>query len=253
MIAPVSDVGSETLDRDASIPLYLQLASLLRGRIERGEWQPGQKIPSENELNRLYGVSRMTARQVLAQLVNEDLLFRVQGKGTFVAHPKISTRSPAYKGIREQLEGMGYAVATKVLVNDVVPADERVAHALQILAGEPVHEIRRVRLIADGEPISLHVSYVPERLAPVIAVDDLVNRQLCVVLEEDHGLRMSKISESLESTLPNAQEAKALKIRRTTPLLLLTHEIADPSARLFEFSRILFRGDKLRLQFHYEL
>ena len=253
MIAPASDVGSETLDRDASMPLYLQLARLLRGRIERGEWQAGQKIPSENELNRLYGVSRMTARQVLAQLVSEDLLFRVQGKGTFVAHPKISTRSPAYKGIREQLEGMGYAVATNVLVNEIVPADEPVARALRIPLGEPVHEIRRVRLIADGEPISLHTSYVPERLAPAFDIDDLVSRQLCVVLEEDHGLRMSKVSESLESTLPNAQEAKALKIRRTTPLLLLTHEIADPSGRLFEFSRILFRGDKLRLQFHYEL
>ena len=143
MIAPVSDVGSETLDRDASIPLYLQLAGLLRGRIERGEWQAGQKIPSENELNRLYGVSRMTARQVLAQLVNENLLFRVQGKGTFVAHPKISTRSPAYKGIREQLEGMGYAVATKVLADKVVPADEPVARALRIPVGERVHEIRR--------------------------------------------------------------------------------------------------------------
>ncbi len=253
MIAPVSDVGSETLDRDASIPLYLQLAGLLRGRIERGEWQAGQKIPSENELNRLYGVSRMTARQVLAQLVNEDLLFRVQGKGTFVAHPKISTRSPAYMGIREQLEGMGYAVATKVLANDVVPADDRIARALQIPTGERVHEIRRVRLLADDEPISLHTSYVPQRLAPAIDAGDLVDRQLCVMLEEDYGLRMSRISEGLESTLPNAQEAKALKIRRTTPLLLLTHEIADPSARLFEFSRILFRGDKLRLQFHYEL
>ena len=148
MIAPVSDVGSETLDRDASIPLYLQLAGLLRGRIERGEWQAGQKIPSENELNRLYGVSRMTARQVLAQLVNENLLFRVQGKGTFVAHPKISTRSPAYKGIREQLEGMGYAVATKVLADKIVPADEPVARALRIPVGERVHEIRRVRLLA---------------------------------------------------------------------------------------------------------
>lgn len=251
MIAPATDLGSETLDRDASMPLYLQLASLLRGRIERGEWQAGQKIPSENELNRLYGVSRMTARQVLAQLVSEDLLFRVQGKGTFVAHPKISTRSPAYGGIREQLEGMGYAVATKVLVNDVVPADDPVARALRIPVGEPVHEIRRVRLIADGDPISLHTSYVPERLAPTL--DSLVERQLCAILEEDHGLRMSRISESLESTLPNAQEARALKIRRTTPLLLLTHEIADPSARLFEYSRILFRGDKLRLQFHYEL
>jgi GntR family transcriptional regulator len=253
MIAPVSVMGTEMLDRDASMPLYLQLAGLLRARIESGEWKPGQKIPSENELNRLYGVSRMTARQVLAQLVNEDLLFRVQGKGTFVAHRKISTRSPAYMGIREQLEGMGYAVDTKVLANHVVRADERVARALRIMPGERVHEIRRLRLLPDDEPISLHTSYVPTRLAPRLDADDLVARQLCVVLEEDHGLRMSKVSESLESTLPTAQEARALKIRRTTPLLLLTHEIADPAARLFEFSRILFRGDKLRLQFHYDL
>ena len=253
MIAPALEMGSEMLDRDASMPLYLQLAGLLRGRIERGEWQAGQKIPSENELNRLYGVSRMTARQVLAQLVSEDLLFRVQGKGTFVAHPKISTRSPAYMGIREQLEGMGYAVATKVLTNHIVPADEPVARALRVMPGERVHEIRRLRLLPDDEPISLHTSYVPVRLAPHLDARDLVDRQLCVVLEEDHGLRMTKISESLESTLPSAQEARALRIRRSTPLLLLVHEIADPSARLFEFSRILFRGDKLRLQFHYDL
>src|SRR6476646_7948296 len=127
MTAPASEMGSEMLDRDASMPLYLQLAGLLRGRIESGEWKPGQKIPSENELNRLYGVSRMTARQVLAQLVNEDLLFRVQGKGTFVAHRKISTRSPAYMGIREQLEQLGYATTTRVLSSDVVTADPRVA------------------------------------------------------------------------------------------------------------------------------
>ena len=253
MTATASEVGSETLDRDGSMPLYLQLAALLRGRIESGEWKSGQKIPSENELNRLYGVSRMTARQVLAQLVSEDLLFRVQGKGTFVAHRKISTRSPAYMGIREQLEGMGYAVSTKVLANRIVRADERVGRALRVLPGERVHEIRRVRLLPDDEPISLHVSYVPERLAPHLDADDLVARQLCVVLEEDHGLRMSKVSESLESTLPSVAEARALGIRRTTPLLLLTHEIADQSARLFEFSRILFRGDKLRLQFHYDL
>src|SRR6478609_11233472 len=138
MTTPASEIGSEMLDRDASMPLYLQLAGLLRGRIESGELKPDQKIPSENELNRMYGISRMTARQVLAQLVNEELLFRVQGKGTFVAHRKIGTRSPAYMGIREQLERMGYATTTKVLSSEVVPADVRVAEHLRISPGDAV-------------------------------------------------------------------------------------------------------------------
>src|SRR5690349_18642744 len=212
MIAPTSELGSETLDRDASIPLYLQLAGVLRSRIESGEWTAGQKIPSENELNRLYGVSRMTARQVLAQLVNEELLFRVQGKGTFVAHRKIGTRSPAYMGIREQLERMGYETTTKVLSSEVIPADVRVAEHLRISPGSLVYRLSRVRLVED-EPISLHTSFVPKALAQDLDADDLVNRQLCVVLENEHGLRMSRVNESLESTLPSADEAKLLRIR----------------------------------------
>lgn len=248
-----SSMQLQPLDRHGATPLYLQLARVLRERIDSGEWLAGQKIPSENELNRMYGISRMTARQVLATLVNEDLLFRVQGKGTFVAHRKISTRSPAYMGIREQLEGMGYAVQTEVIGHDVVPADSRVAESLRLTPGEPVHAIRRLRLLPDAEPISIHTSYVPAALAPGLERQDLVTRQLCVVLESEHGLAMSKVDEMLESTLPSAQDAIDLRIPRSTPLLLLTHQISDPHSRLFEYSRILFRGDKIRLQFHYDL
>lgn len=241
-----------SLDRGGSTPLYIQLANVLRDKIERGEWKPDQKIPSENELNRMYGISRMTARQVLAQLVNEELLFRVQGKGTFVAHRKIGATSPTYLGIREQLERMGYATTTMVLSSEAAPADVRVAAHLAISPDELVYRLRRVRLV-DGEPISLHTSFVPKRLAADLDADDLVNRQLCVILENEYDLRMSRVVESLESTLPSADEAKQLRIRRTTPLLLLRQEISDPSGQQFEYSRILFRGDKIRLEFQYDL
>ena len=175
----------------------------------------------------------------------------MQGKGTFVAHPKISTRSPAYKGIREQLEGMGYAVATNVLANEIVPADEPVARALQIPLGEAVHD-PLVRLIADGEPISLHTSYVPERLAPSIDADDLVSR---AVRGAGGGPRPAHEQGQREPGVHAAQRpgGEGPQDPPDHLLLLLTHEIADPSGRLFEFSRILFRGDKLRLKFHYEL
>lgn len=241
-----------SLDRGGSTPLYIQLANVLREKIERGEWKPDQKIPSENELNRMYGISRMTARQVLAQLVNEDLLFRVQGKGTFVAHRKIATRSPAYMGIREQLEHMGYSTSTRVLSSELISATAKVARSLDIAEEEPVHEIRRIRLV-ENEPISLHTTWVPHRLAKELAADDLVNRQLCAILEEEYGLRMAAVHESLESTLPNPDEARLLRIRRSSPLLLLRHRITDPTGRPFEMSRILFRGDKIKLEFQYDL
>lgn len=102
------------LDRGTSTPLHAQLTTILRGKIERGDWQPGEKIASENELSHIYGISRTTARQVLTQLVSGGVLFRVHGKGTFVARRKIAARPLAYMGIREQLERRGYVITTRV-------------------------------------------------------------------------------------------------------------------------------------------
>ena len=102
------------LERDNPRPLYQQLRDILVDAIESGKWGPNEKIPSENNLSATYGLSRMTVRAVLTDLVKEGLLYRVQGKGTYVAE-KIRTLSPSYIGIREQLEKKGYEVETKVL------------------------------------------------------------------------------------------------------------------------------------------
>lgn len=103
------------LERNSPTPLYQQLEDILRVFISNGQWSPDHPIPSENELSKAYGLSRMTVRAVITNLVREGLLYRVQGKGTFVVPPKISTRSPAYLGIREQLEEQGYSTATKLV------------------------------------------------------------------------------------------------------------------------------------------
>lgn len=242
----------ETLNRKSAVPLYVQLADILRTKIQQGEWEPDEKIPSENELNRMYGLSRMTVRQVLTTLVDEDLLYRVHGKGTFVAHRKISTRSPSYQGIREQLEAQGFDTHTEVLGEDIVPADARVARHLDIEPGDSVYRIRRVRRV-EGKPISIHESFVPEQLAPDLLHADLAQQQLCTVLERDHGLRMAKVEETLESALATKSEAAALEARAGTPVLLLRQHIRHDDGRLFEFTKIIFRGDKVKLEFHYDL
>ena len=94
-----------------------------------------------------------------------------------------------------------------MLSTEVIPADSVVAAALRVSQGTRVHEIRRLRL-AEDEPISLHTSYVPQELAAGLASSDFVNKQLCQILEEGYGLRMTKVKEGLESTMASAAGGK---------------------------------------------
>ena len=164
-----------TLNRNSAVPLYLQLADELRHKIVSGEWQPEQRIPSENELNQIYSISRMTIRQVLGKLVDEGLVFRVHGKGTFVAQRKIATRSPSYYGVREQLEAQGYSTRTATLVSEVVEADDRLARALRDGATDGVDTLGR-GLVERGLSIPPRLT-----LRPGLTFRIILNRDLDLV------------------------------------------------------------------------
>lgn len=243
---------TEVLERESAVPLYVQLEQILSGKIASGEWLPSQRIPSENELNRMYGLSRMTVRGVLTKLVNDGLLVRVPGKGTYVASKKISAVSPAYRGIREQLEALGYSTTTRLVSIGRELASSVVREQLGLANGDEVYVIVRVRS-AQGEPISLHRSHVPAVLAPGLDEHDVVAEQLCVVLENAYGLAMSHVREHLEAVAVTQVEAKLLGMHRGDPALLLHDLIVDPTGQPFEYSSIVFRGDRLRLAFDYSL
>ena len=242
----------DVLNRNSGIPLYVQLEDILRAKISEGEWQANQRVPSENELNKAYGVSRMTARGVLTRLVSDGLLFRVPGKGTFLAPVKINAISPAYRGVREQLESMGYATSTEVLSVRLETPSTKVRARLRLNADQGVYAIHRLRAV-QNEPISLHHSYVPAHLARGLDEYDTATEQLCVVLEKSYGLAMQHVIEHLEATSATAEEAELLKMPKGQPVLLLEDVISDPHGTTFEYSSIVFRGDKIRLQFDYNL
>lgn len=194
----------------------------------------------------------MTVRGVLTKLVNDGLLFRVLGKGTYVAPNKISAVSPAYRGIREQLEAMGYTTTTQLVSLEKMSPPSDVRNHLNLTLMEKIYEIVRLRT-ADGSPISLHRSYIPTHLAPGLDQHDIVNEQLCVVLEKRHGLRMRKVREHLEAVAVNNVDAKHLGMHRGDPVLLLEDLISDEADRPFEYSKIIFRGNSLRINFNYDV
>ena len=247
----VTDWRKNMLDRNNPKPLYAQLEDRLRSCILSGEWQANHAIPSENEMSRTYGLSRMTVRSVVTTLVNEGLLYRVQGKGTFVAEPKISTRSPAYLGVREQLEQMGYQTSTRLVTFNTIEANGHVAAMLGIQRDDPVYFLERVRY-ASGRPISIHRSYLPCALCPALADKALEGEQLCVILEREFGFKTAFVSETLESIMASASDAMLLQIEQGFPLLRLEDVNITAAHQPFEYTTVLFRGDKIKLHFEYD-
>ncbi len=230
-------------------PLHLQLEEVIRERIT-SEWEPGSPIPSENELSRQFGVSRSTARSVLTQLVGEGLIYRIPGKGTFVSEAKIQTKGNAYACIRDQLEQKGYEIFTRIDSLAEVPASKRVAEALQLVEGDRVYEIRKVRFV-QKEPMSLHVSYFPGYLFDRFLEQDFTSGRLCEMLEEKYGIVNGRVSETLESCVANFNEAELLRVLPGHPLLLLWNLNYSRDGVPYEFSKILFRGDRIQLSFDY--
>ena len=241
---------TDVVDRDSAVPIYQQLEDIFTAKIASGEWSANDRIPSENDLYRHFGLSRMTVRGVPTKLTAEGLLVRVPGKGTFVAPDKINAVSPAYRGIREQLEVLGYDIATELVSIDRGPAPKRVRERLGLGPTDDVFAIVRRRTV-DGDPLSIHRSFVPAALAPTLDTLDVVGEQLCVVLEDAFGLAMHDVAEGLEAVAVAEADAALLDLRRGAPALQLTDVVSSRVGTRFEYSTIVFRGDRMRLQFDY--
>lgn len=237
------------LEKNSPKPLYQQLKDILVDAIDSEKWKANEKIPSENELSSIYGLSRMTVRSVLTDLVKEGLLYRVQGKGTFVAE-KIVTVSPSYIGIREQLEKMGYEVETRIVECQEERSSETVAKKLNLLPGESVFKIKRVRYIREIR--RLHISYINARYKEKLTVEMLEKEQLCVLLSENYGIHKKKVSETLESVVASNEEAELLAVEKGHPLLLLRDVLYDEISRPYEYTKVVFRGDRIKIRLQYE-
>lgn len=238
------------LSRDNPKTLYQQLREILIDSIESGKWQPDTKIPSENELAATYGMSRMSVRNVITDMVKEGYLYRVQGKGTYVSE-KIIAISPYYVGIREQLEGMGYEVETEIKNVSVEPCGPGIAGKLRLKEGTPICRITRVRKVK-GSPISIHISYINTFYSANLTKELLEKEQLCVLLNENYGLTRKRVEETLESVAASEEEAEYLGVEKGYPLLLLKDTLYSEEEIPYEYTKVIFRGDRMKIKLEFK-
>ena len=174
---------SNSINFDSYIPYYIQLIEALKAKISRGEWKPGDKIPSEPELCVYYGVSRTVVRQALREIELDGLILRKKGKGTFIAEPKINeSLVEKLTGFYQDMLERGHRTVTQVLKHEIEPCTAKIARDLHIAPGTSVFCIERLRFV-DGVPIVLVTTYIPVSLCPQLADQDLSNQSLYQILE----------------------------------------------------------------------
>jgi GntR family transcriptional regulator len=238
------------LERNSAVPLWEQLDTILREKIEIGAWKTGQMIDSENELSKEYTISRMTVRNVINRLVQEGLLYRVPGKGTFVIEPKIHAKPLAAMGIREQLEKEGMQIRTIVVDNKVTLPSDRIAKKLGIENTQAVYYIERIRYIED-KPLSIHRTYLKQLMNPLIEEGRLEKDQLCNILEDDYNLVPTYIKETLELVYATADQAGKMGLNKGHPMLYLKDK-RFVNHTIIEYSEVFFRGDQIMISFEYD-
>ena len=236
-----------TLTRDSSVPLYIQIKEHLRMQIQTGVYPAGTKVPSERQLARQFGVSRMTARQALQALAHEGLIYSQVGKGTYVSLPKIEGRLQALAGFSEEMAQRGVRTSSKVLIAVIEPADEITASYLQINRGDEVIVLSRVRM-ADEVPIALETAYLAHRLCPgLLNSHDFSRESLYEALRKDYGLVLVRAEQTIEARMAEPYECEALELEDPMPVLSITRVTYSDKGHPVEYVRSVYRGDKYRL------
>src|SRR5262245_6693928 len=208
-----------TLSKDLPIPLYHQLKTLLLERIRTGEMKPNDRLPAEDELAAIHGVSKATVRQALNELAIAGVLRREQGRGTFVAEPKLAQGPREMTSFTDEMRSRGLYPTSKVLKQDVIKADADTAEKLRMAEGAQVMRLKRLRL-ADGEPMGIQTAYLPLALAPQLAEEDFTDQSLYEVLERKYGLWPARAQETYVAALLDRAEAKLLTVAPASPAIL---------------------------------
>lgn len=227
------------------VPLYHQIESLFEERINSGRWRENHLLPSEEELSRLFHVSRGTVRLALTNLARKGLISRKRGRGTIVAPAKVLQEIPNIYRFALAIEKEGRVPKTRILESRTVRPSPDVRHMLRL--GSPddrVILLKELRL-ADDEPLMLEDIYLPEKMFPGLTDHDLERQLLYDVIIQKYGVRLTKAEETLESTVADRFEARVLRVKKADPLLLV-RRILYSFDTVVEFRKTIVRSDRCK-------
>jgi len=232
-------------------PRYHQVYVAVRAWVQDGTYKPGAQIPTEPELGRIFGVSRITVRRAIDALVREGWLVRRQGRGTFARFPGGGRAIPIdMRSVIAQVSDLAALTAVRDRIVASIDPDEETRAALELGGGERVQRESHVRLLGDA-PLGLITTYVPLDIAARLGGGGGRDQPMFMLLEAA-GLRVASADQYLGATLAGVDAAQALGVAVGAPLLRLVRVVRDERGRAVERVVALYRADAYQYHLHLE-
>jgi GntR family transcriptional regulator len=235
-------LGSLVIDNAQALPLYHQVAGILRQRIEDGIYPVGGKLLSEDELAAEFEVSRATIRQAVGELVIEGLVVRRQGRGTYVEARDPNVLQQRFRGSLGDLINESHRAKTRnVEVAHDAPIPVHIAEALQL--DSPTGTIVKRTRTMDGQPFALTITYLPPDLGKAITPAGLRKKALMELLM-DGGISLSSASQSIRAQLADIDVCSQIDVELGAAVLFVERIVHDTAGRPVEYVRSWYRGDR---------
>lgn len=233
----------ENLDTSrGAAPLYLQISQVLREKIMNKEYAYNAIIPSEAELQKLYQVSRITARQAIQELERDGLVKRARGKGTVVVYQeRIEEYLSQIKSFTDEMKDRGIVPSTSYAHMEMVKADEKLAGMFGIRPGDELYRLERVRN-GDGNPIVVFVSYFAPECG--FELDDSLYLGSIYQILQEKGISLVHVLECFDCLMPEAWIKEYLDIRKTMPVLRRIRKAYTENGNMLEYTMSYYRSDR---------
>jgi GntR family transcriptional regulator len=241
MAVTIEKSSTVALDQHGPVPKHQQLREILMDFIQEADAEA--LIPSERELSQTYGIARMTVRQAVESLVAEGRLFKVAGKGTFVAKPKLDLQA-RLTSFAEEMSRRGMTPSSSVLTFGRVDANAHLTRELSAEAGEPLVYLKRLRN-ADDVPMAVESTWIPERLVPGM-LDGPAPTSVYAALREQYGLAPDWGEDVIEAAVADHELGELLHIKAGRPVMHIErHSYAGET--LLSYSVAVYRADRYQI------
>lgn len=232
------------IDKNLSVPLYQQLKDALQKKIET-DLNPGEMLPTEIEIEEMYNVSRVTVRRAIHELVLDGLIYKKQGKGTFVQEKKIIYDVERITSLTEEMEESGIPFKTiSVDITEIVPS-KKLYKKLKMEPDEKLVRIRRIREV-NNEPFTIMVNYIRAKYVPGFLEKGLQQESLYSFLEDEYDVLLEKAEETVEAREATELEAELLNLQVWSPVLYLERLSCISGDIPVEYTNVTIRSDRYK-------